>query len=163
MEAKDIWLLFGGAFLGFIGSLLATFTAPSIGNALGKLSAGAVERNRARALASYYRVLEYKTGKRDRYLYAITHWGLVTLFILTCLTAAFLGMMTGMTFAFHKPEGQQLLWAYWFGIFSIFSGYFVFLRRTIVLLLLLQRLQNFERYRADLLRRWPDLDLPNAE
>ena len=38
METKDAWILLAGAFLGFLGSLLATFTAPSVGSAFGKLN-----------------------------------------------------------------------------------------------------------------------------
>jgi len=50
MEAKDAWLLFAGAFLGFVGSLLATFAAPPLSTAFGKLKSGFIERNKAKAL-----------------------------------------------------------------------------------------------------------------
>ena len=36
------------------------------------------------------------------------------------------------------------------------------MRRIISLLLTLGRLEDFEDYRAELLRRWPDINLPDA-
>jgi hypothetical protein len=39
----------------------------------------------------------------------------------------------------------------------------LFVRRTLHLTLTLTRVENFEDYRAELLRRWPDLNLPDAK
>jgi hypothetical protein len=40
METKDVWLLLAGAVLGYVINLMATFTAPSVGTAFGKLKSG---------------------------------------------------------------------------------------------------------------------------
>jgi len=60
METKDAWILLAGTMLGFVASLLATFTAPSIGSAFDRLKSGFIERNKARALFSYAEVLALK-------------------------------------------------------------------------------------------------------
>ena len=47
METKDSWLLLAGAALGYVINLMATFTAPSVGSAFGKLKSGFIERKKA--------------------------------------------------------------------------------------------------------------------
>jgi hypothetical protein len=93
--AKYAWLLLAGGILGFVGSLLATFTAPSVGDAFGKLKAGFIERNKASALASFTQVRDLKSGKRDKYLYAINNWGFVSLITLGSIFAFVVGLATG--------------------------------------------------------------------
>jgi hypothetical protein len=39
-------------------------------------------------------------------------------------------------------------------------GWLMAIRRTAYLIITLNRIQNFEHYRAQLLRRWPDIVLP---
>src|ERR1700738_4392109 len=82
METKDAWLLLAGFILGYIGNLIATFTAPSVGSAFIKLKSGFIERNKASALASYAVVRDLKSGKRDKYLHTLTNWGLDLSFLL---------------------------------------------------------------------------------
>jgi hypothetical protein len=79
METKDVWLLLAGAVPGYVINLTATFTAPSVGTAFGKLKSGFIERNKARALAANAEVRDLKSGERDKYLYAINHWGFISL------------------------------------------------------------------------------------
>ena len=47
METKDVWLLLAGAVVGYVINLTATFTAPSVGSAFGKLKSGFIERKKA--------------------------------------------------------------------------------------------------------------------
>jgi len=158
MEAKDAWILLGGAALGFFASLLATFTAPSVGNAFSKLKSGFIERNRARALAAYVEVHDLKSGKRDKYLYAITGWGSLSAFMIMCIIAGLMGFSTRRFLGPPTsigPENASLLALALAVAFAL-----VVLRCVLRLYLTLSRLDNFENYRAQLLRRWPDIVLP---
>jgi hypothetical protein len=158
MEAKDAWILLAGALLGFLTSLLATFTAPSIGGTFDKLKSGFIERNKASALASYTLVRDLKSGKRDKYLYAINHWGMISFLTLGSIFSGAAGLVTGRLLhqAEHTfPTGAPLFLL----AFPIVVLALVF-RSTMRLLLTLDRVENFQRYRAKLLQRWPDLVLP---
>jgi hypothetical protein len=104
MEAKDAWLLFAGAFLGFVGSLLATFAAPPLSTAFGKLKSGFIERNKAKALAAYAEVRDLKSGKRDKYLYAINGWGPIIAGLLLVVMAAVTASLIRIVDAVHSTE-----------------------------------------------------------
>jgi hypothetical protein len=165
MEAKDMWLLLAGAVLGYVINLTATFTAPSVGTAFGKLKSGFIERNKARALAAYAEVRDLKSGKRDKYLYAISHWGLVTFLYPTSFLAAFI------VFAARRAIGPDSFYqaqenapAFWLFVSAIAASLiFAVVSGTLRVVLTLSRLENFEDYRAELLRRWPDIELPDPE
>jgi hypothetical protein len=165
METKDMWLLLAGAVFGYVINLIATFTAPSVGTAFGKLKSGFIERNKARALAAYAEVWDFRSGKRDKYLYAINHWGLVTFLSLTCFLAAFIGFAARRAIgpdSFYRA--QENASAFWLVVLAIAASLmFVIVRGTLRLALTLSRIENFEDYRAELLRRWPDIDLPDAK
>jgi hypothetical protein len=156
MEAKDAWLLFAGAFLGFVGSLLATFAAPPLSTAFGKLKSGFIERNKAKALARYSEVRDLRSGKRDKYFYAINHWGVLTFITVTTPLAVLLGFETRIAFGLPHTGAQASIAAV---VVALLLAVFL-LRRTLRFLLTLGRLENFENYRAQLLRRWPDIVLP---
>jgi hypothetical protein len=148
MEAKDVWILLAGAFLGFVGSLLATFTAPSVGSAFGKLKSGFIERNKTRALASYAVVRDLKSGKRDKYLYAIKSWGFTLAFLLLVVLGA-IGYSTAHGWLLRLPFGAFLVIVWWASLNRMWHAVITF-----------GRLEDFENYRAALLRRWPDIVLP---
>lgn len=148
MEAKDVLLLVAGSILGFLASLLATFTAPSIGNAFGKLKSGWIERNKAKALANYVVVRDLKSGAWDKYLYALNSWGFVIVHLLFRAVGTTVGLL-------HSDPVIRLVG----GILSG-AGLARSLRRLSYLILSLRRLDHFDDYRAELLRRWPDLVLP---
>jgi hypothetical protein len=82
MEAKDYWLLLASIPISYLAGLLTTFTAPTIGRAYDKLKSGFIERNKATALSRYPVVRDLKSGKRDKYLYAISGWGSVLCFLM---------------------------------------------------------------------------------
>jgi hypothetical protein len=164
METKDVWLLFAGAVLGYVINLTATFTAPSVGTAFGKLKSGFIERNKARALAAYVEVWDLKSGKRDKYLYAINHWGSISLLTLTGFVAAVTGFAARRVIGPIASTSQENAPAFTllflpFGVFLLF----LVVWRTLRVGLTLNRIENFEDYRAELLRRWPDIDLPDAK
>ena len=71
MEARDAWLLLAGTVLGFVANLVATFAAPPVGSAFGKLGSGFIERNKAGTLAYNGLVQDSISGKRDKYLLAL--------------------------------------------------------------------------------------------
>ncbi len=152
MEAKGAWLLFAGAFLGFVGSLLATFAAPPLSNAFGKLKSGFIERNKARALAAYAEVRELKSGENDKYLYALKSWSLIifnlVLFALFSIIAQLSNFPTSIVA--HMVGAVVLL--------------ILLARRLAHHSITFNRLANFEDYRAELLRRWPasGLESPNT-
>lgn len=156
METKDAWILLAGAFLGFVGSLLATFAAPPVGSAFGKLKSGFIERNKAKALARYSEVRDLRSGKRDKYFYAINHWGVLTFITVTTPLAVLLGFETGLALGLPRTGAQVSIAAVGVALLLLFF----FLRRTLRFLLTLGRLDNFENDRAELLRRWPDIVLP---
>jgi hypothetical protein len=158
MEAKDTWLLIAGGILGFIGSLLATFAAPPVDTAIGKLKSGFIERNKAKALASYRLVWTLKSSKTDKYLYAINHWGTLSFITATAPLAAFLGIASSIIFG--GPQLPRPI-AFSMGAFIALLIVGWLLMRTLRFLLAIARVENFEHYRAELLRRWPDLDLPD--
>jgi hypothetical protein len=162
METKDAWILVAGAILGFIGSLLATFTSPSIGRVFGKLKSGFIERNKTKALAAYIEVRDLSAGKRDKYLYAINSWGFMGLFLASSFMAGVVGIATG---AIMRSSGTNISDAHrlpglLLGLSFVIIALFLFLRRAVRLVLTLERVENFERYRNELLKRWPDLVLP---
>jgi hypothetical protein len=154
METKDLWLLLAGAVLGYGMNLIATFTAPSVGSAFSKLKSGFIERNKAKALTAYAEVRDLKSGKRDKYLYAINGWG----FIIVYLLLAVLAGVAIVGEAIHPAEPAFALLALTILVLAAFLA----MRRGSNLLLTLSRLANFEAYRAELLRRWPDANLPDA-
>jgi hypothetical protein len=151
METKDIWLLFGGAAIGYIINLISTFTAPPVGSALGKLKSGFIERNKARAVASYAEVRDLKSGEWDKYLYALNSWGFILVHMLFCTMCSIVAVLG------NQPQIKLPA-----GVGAVF-GLQMALRRTSHLTLTLNRIRNFEDYRAELLRRWPDIKLPEAE
>jgi hypothetical protein len=153
MEAKDVWILLAGGVLGFIASLLATFTAPSVGSAFGKLKSGFIERNKARALASYAHVRDLKLGKRDKYLYAMNSWGLNSVEMFFFIGGCVGGLSSKDAGVPQVIKSVLLL----ISSLALVSA----IRRTSILLLTLDRIANFEDYRANILRRWPDVQLPD--
>jgi hypothetical protein len=161
MDAKDIWLLIAGAVLGYPVALLATFTTPPLSSAFSKLKSGFIERNKAKALAAYAFVHDLKSGKRDKYLYAINGWGLLSAIILVGFAAVFVGIATGNVLG--RPHGENALGFRLLGLAITVGVALMFLSRTIHLALTLARLDNFEAYRASLLRRWPDIKLPDPD
>ena len=158
MEAKDIWLLLAGAALGFVGSVLATFAAPSIGSVFGKLKSGFIERSKSNALASYVVVRDLHTGKRDKYLYAINGWASINVLILGGLMAGGLGFITRRLVGgpIEPIHPVRTLLALIVGILIVL----LVLRHLLTLFLTLNRVDNFDHYRAELLKRWPDIQLP---
>jgi hypothetical protein len=164
MEAKDMWLLLAGAVFGYVINLTATFTAPSVGTAFSKLKSGFIERNKARALAAYAEVCGLKSGKRDKYLYAINHWGLVTFLSVTGFLGAFIVFAArraiGPDSFYRAQENAPAFWVFVSAIAAFLM--FLIVWMTLRQVLTLSRVENFEDYRAELLRRWPDIDLPDA-
>jgi hypothetical protein len=164
MDAKDIWLLLAGAVLGYPVALLATFTTPPLSNAFSKFKSGFIERNKAKALAAYAFVYDLKTGKRDKYLYAINSWGMLTALMLVAIAAWSLGLATGRETrgVLGRPEENALslillVTAIPLGLTLMAAS------RIMYLFLTLNRVDNFEAYRASLLRRWPGIKLPDAD
>jgi hypothetical protein len=137
--------------LGFVASLLATFTAPSIGSAFGKLKSGFIERNKSKALAGYDNVRSLKSGKRDKYLYALTSWG---------FTLSFQLFFVVSSAVFLRSTNMRLAVALF--IFVVFTA-LCSTRWMLDAVITLSRLENFEDYRAELLERWPDIELADAE
>jgi hypothetical protein len=137
-----------GSILGFLTSLLATFTALPIGNAFGKLKSGLIERNKAKALASYAVVQDLKSGKWDKYLYALNSWGFVIVHLVFFAMCTTIGLL-------HSEPIIRLAGGVGSGI-----GMALSLRRLSYLIMTLRRVEGFDYYRAELLRRWPDLVLP---
>jgi hypothetical protein len=149
MDIKDTWLLLLGGIVGYIGSLIATFTAPSVTSVFGKLRSGFIERNKARALDAYVEARDLKSGKRDKYLYAIMSWGFILVHMLFFVTGSIIGLLDKDT-VLRLPSLAIAMFA------TLMA-----LRRTAYLVLTLDRVANFENYRAELLRRWPDIILPS--
>ena len=144
MDGKDIGILFAGTILGYIGNLVATFTAPSVGNALGKAKSRFIERNKAKALLNYFEARDLKTGVKDKYLYAMNSWGFILVYLGFSFASAIVGSM-------DKPSNLVGL----LFLSSMGSG-FMAIRRTGKLILMLDRVQNFEQYEATLKHQWPD-------
>jgi hypothetical protein len=129
--------------------------------AFGKLKSGFIERNKAKALAAYAKVQDLKSGKHDKYLYAISGWGLIIAALLAVVIACVAGSLIRIVDAVHPterafPSKLALLTTATLAMF-LATG------RLFNLLLTLGRLANFEDYRAELLRRRPDVDLPDAK
>jgi hypothetical protein len=148
MDMKDTWLLLLGGVVGYIGSLVATFTAPSVSSGFGKLRSGLIERNKAKALDAYTETLDLKSGKRDKYLYAVMSWGFIIVYMLFFVAGSIVGLLDKDT-VFRLPL-----------LASAMCCALMALRRTAYLVITLDRLANFETYHAELLRRWPDIILP---
>jgi hypothetical protein len=150
METKDAWLLLAGAVLGYIINLMATFTAPSVGTAFSKLKSGFIERNKAKALAAYVEVCDLKSGTWDKYLYALNSWGFILVYMLFCIMCSIIAVLGNPEIKVPAGIGAVL-------------GWLMAIRRTAYLVITLNRIRNFETYRAELLRRWPDINLPDAK
>jgi hypothetical protein len=145
MDTKDIWILFAGAALGYIGNLIATFTAPSVGNAFGKAKSQFIERRKANALLNYFQARDLKTGVRNKYFYAINSWG----FILVYLSFSFASGIVGQL---DKTSSLSSLY-----LLSSMCSALLAIRRTAKVVLMLDRVENFEQYEATLKKRWPDI------
>lgn len=150
MGTKDVWLLLAGAALGYVINLITTFTAPSVGSAFGKLKSGFIERNKAKALAAYAEVRDLKSGAWDKYLYALNSWGFILVYMLFCIMSSIIAVL-------GNPEIKVPA-----GIGAVLTSLMA-LRRTAYVVIALNRIRNFEDYRAELLRRWPDINLPDAK
>ncbi len=153
--------MLAGGLLGYLINLIATFTAPSIGSTFGKLKSGLIERNKSKALTSYAEVYALRSGKRDKYLYAINHWGYISLLIYTSATAAVVGVVTGRVFG-QPTHDHTFMFSFLLVVLALVI-LFILLRianRSLHLMLTLYRVENFEEYRTELLQRWPDLVLP---
>jgi hypothetical protein len=151
METKDLWLLLAGAVLGYVINLIANFTAPSVGSAFGKLKSGFIERNKAKALDAYAGVRDLKSGAWDKYLYALNSWGFIIVYLLFGTMGSIVGLLA-------KDQATGV-----FALGSAMVGLLMAFRRISNLFLTLGRVENFEDSRAELLRRWPDVDLPDAK
>jgi hypothetical protein len=93
-------------------------------------------------------VHDLKIGKRDKYLHALTNWG----FALTFLLLFILGAIAYLTAA-------DCLHRLFFGAFLLIMAWASMNRMTHAAITF-GRLENFDNYRAQLLRRWPDIVLP---
>jgi hypothetical protein len=144
MEPKDWLLILAGGLLGYVTSLLATFTSAGIAKSFGKVKLGWIERNRFRALKSYEVVRELKDGKVDKYFYMLNSWGFVIVWLIFTTSTAVIGT--------NKPEEQQLIWA----ILSTIAGVLAF-RRLILLIMMQSRIDNLEQYEQKLTERWPGI------
>jgi hypothetical protein len=91
-------------------------------------------------------MLDLRSGKRDKYLYALTHWGEALVFLLLFVWGAI-----------SYEVGRR--WGY--GALALIT-FILFMEGLSRVVLTTERLANFEDYRAELLRRWPDLNLPEA-
>lgn len=145
METKDIWILFAGAALGYIGNLIATFTAPAVSSILGTAKRKFIERNKTKALLSFFEVKALKTGVRDKHLYALNSWGFVLVYMSIFFTCVIIGGLN-----------TEKNWDLIFLIGSLLPA-FLAIRRLGTLLLTLDRLQNFDQYEATLEKKWPDI------
>jgi hypothetical protein len=148
METKDAWLLLASIPLSYLAGLLTTFTAPPLSNAFGKLKSGFIERNRARALASYAVVQDLRSGKWDKYLYSLDSWGFILVHLLFGLASGIIGVLTNDPIVRVSTMAVSVL------------ATLMSIRRTAHLFLTRSRMNNFDDYRAELLRRWPDIVLP---
>ena len=104
---------------------------------------------------------DFKSGKRDKYLYAINGWGLIIAELLLVVMAMIAGSLIKIVDVVHPTEH-----AFAFRLTTLTMAVLALLlaaRRAISLVLTLGRLENFEDYRGELLRRWPDIDLPDAK
>ena len=102
-----------------------------------------------RALAAYAEVRDLKSGAWDKYLYALNSWGFILVYMLFCIMCSIVGVL-------GNPEIKLPS-----GVGAVF-GLLMAIRRTAYLVITLNRIQNFEDYRTELLRRWPDINLPDA-
>lgn len=118
--------------------------------AFGKLKSGFIERNKAKALAAYAEVRDLKSGAWDKYLYALNSWGFILVYMLFCIMSSIIAVL-------GNPEIKVPA-----GIGAVLTSLMA-LRRTAYVVIALNRIRNFEDYRAELLRRWPDINLPDAK
>lgn len=102
---------------------------------------------------------DFKSGKRDKYIYAINHWGFISLYTFIGLMAGFLGFATGRAVGPLGSPGQEKPAAIWLLVSGLFLLVLV-LRRMLRMFLTLGRIDNFQRYRSNLMQRWPDIELP---
>jgi len=149
MDTKDWVLLFGGAALGFIINVIANFTTGPIESAAGKLKGIWIERTRKAAKASYEEICALRSGTPDKYIYAIHSWGFVL---------AYLVMSTAFGVVGFVKEGTNLG-----GTATLCSmlAFLMSVRRLWAVVLVLNRVQYFDAYRAAIRARWPDLIPPD--
>jgi hypothetical protein len=142
MDTKDAWLLFAGTILGFVTNLLSTFAAPSLGSAFGKLKSGFIERNKAKALASYLDVHDLKTGK-NKYLYAINHWGSFSLMLLVGSMGGIMEIVSRKALGPPSSPMHQESLVLWFFLVTGLVLLVLILRRTLRVFLNLSRSAEF--------------------
>lgn len=149
MDTKDWVLLFGGAVIGYIINIIANFTTGPIGSAAGKLKGSWIERNRKAAKANYDEIRALRSGTPDKYIYAIHSWGFVL---------AYLVMSTAFGVVGFVKEGTNL------DVMATLCSMLAFLmsvRRLWAVVLVLNRVQYFDAYKAAVRARWPELIAPD--
>ena len=149
MYTKDWVLLFGGAALGYVLNVVANFTSGPIGSVAGKLRVSFIERSRKAAKASYEEIYAFHSGTRDKYIYAVHSWGFVLSYLVMSAAFAVAGVVKTGT-----NMGAML------AVASMFA-FFMSARRLWAVVLVLDRVQSFDAYKAAVRARWPDLIVPD--
>ncbi len=149
MDNKDWVLLFGGAALGYVFNVVGNFTSGPIGSVVGKLRGSFVERNRKAAKASYDEVYAFHSGTRDKYIYALHSWGFVLSYLVMSTAFGLAGFVkTGTNTGTMLAVVSMLL-------------FLMSVRRLWAVVLVLNRVQFFDAYKAAVRERWPDLIAPD--
>jgi hypothetical protein len=144
MDTKDLVILFAGALIGFVTSILANWSTDSFWRVLTRSRAGLLERSKKRAFLEYKELKSLRNGERDRNLYFI-EWSMrIQIFFLT----GFFGWVLGTTLSLLPWILSLLL-----GLGCLTRALSYWLRLTIWR----ERLDDFSRYESDLRQRHGEL------
>lgn len=141
-----IGIVLGGA-VGFVVSIVANLSTPRFGDYFQRSKIGWLERSKRRALNAYQFILRFRNGTEDKYMYFVAQWGYI-LFFLLFLVFCFVMIMTSRGALAHTIGTLG-------AVFGLFQTFWIHRKLS----LWYWRMNNFEKYKASVKEKWPDLDV----
>jgi hypothetical protein len=167
MEAFIYFIL--GAIVSLVGNVVANYYDVRISNYFESRRFRTAEGRRARAMREFARVEEYKTGKWDAHLYATSLIAQLLFAVTGAISSviAYLGIL--LLLDIHKDSmvvlgtdiGVGLRWTQqaitlFFTVFFMWALWYSFKRLS----LLRNRLDNFGKYKEEVIEKWGPIDPP---
>ena len=151
MSSTFWWGIVLGGGVGFLASIVANLSTPSFASYFSRSKAGWIERGKKRALKQLTYVQRFRNGAEDKYMYFAAQWGYILLF--STMSALLLIMVCVQPY-----RAFPLLLDGWMLFVALLGLAYAFWISN-KLHLWYWRMNNFEEYRASLLKKWSDLDL----
>jgi hypothetical protein len=150
-----------GGVLGLVASVTANLVTPHVFGYLSHRKVARIENSKKRAAETYLQLLDLHSGRKDKYLYFISHAVYIVIALLGVVFSVMAAGIVIMVDSIHRDtwstfnilnKGAEF-------IFGLFAGYFVYRTnlRTKHMIEWRWRLDNFRKYEADFKKQYGEL------